>query len=137
LADTPYWTNRDVVRLRTAPRSVIVLGGGPVGLVLAQVLARFGADTSVVEAAPRLLPGGEPEASESITGVLEGEGIAVHAGDAADRVRYDGARFEVALGSGTTLTGEHLLVATGRVTDLAALGVGAVGLNESARTIRV
>lgn len=137
LADTPYWTNRDAVRARQVPESLAVLGGGPVGLEFAQVFARFGSRTTVVEMAPRLLASGEPEASESITEVLRNEPIAVHTGVAAQRVRHDGAEFTVELESGTTIAAECLLVATGRRTDLAALGVGAVGLDEQARVIEV
>lgn len=137
LADTPFWTNRDAVRARELPDSIAVLGGGPVGMEFAQVFARFGVETTVVEAAPRLLPGGEPEASDSITGVFTAEGITVHTGRSARSVRHRDGRFTVELDSGQTLSAQQLLVATGRRTDLAALGVGAVGLDETARTVDV
>src|SRR5699024_5021361 len=102
-----YWTNRDVVGLGSLPGSVIVLGGGPVGLELAQALSRFGVDTSVVEAAPRLLPGGEPEVSEAIAEVLDDEGISVRTGAAATRVRHGDDRFTVDLDSGGALSAER------------------------------
>ncbi|RNL80588.1 dihydrolipoyl dehydrogenase family protein [Halostreptopolyspora alba] len=137
LEGTPFWTNRDAVRTRAVPHSLIVLGGGPVGLELSQVFARFGADTALVEAGPRLLRHGEPAASERITAVFENEGISVHTGTSARRVRYLDGQFSVELSSGTTLSAECLLVATGRRSDLATLGVGAVGLDESARTVEV
>lgn len=137
LEGTPFWTNREAVRTRAVPRSLIVLGGGPVGLELSQVFARFGADTALVEAGPRLLRHSEPAASERITAVFENEGIAVHTGTSARRVRYLDGRFSVDLSDGTTRSAECLLVATGRRSDLAALGVGAVGIDDSARTIAV
>ncbi len=59
LADTPYWTNRDVLRIESVPGSLIVIGGGAIGAELAQALSRFGVRVTVLEVADRLLaPGG-------------------------------------------------------------------------------
>jgi pyruvate/2-oxoglutarate dehydrogenase complex dihydrolipoamide dehydrogenase (E3) component len=73
LAGVPYWTNRQAVEIGTLPRSLIVLGGGAVGLELAQVFARFGVHVSVIEAMPNLLPMEEPEAGVLLRKVLEAE----------------------------------------------------------------
>lgn len=135
LADTPYWTNRDAVSVQKAPGSLIVLGGGPVGLEFAQVFARFGTRVTVVEAQPHLLPAAEPEAAEVITDRLEAERLTILTGAAVERVSHDGA-FRVSAG-GTELEADQLLVATGRRTDLVGLGIGAVGLDERSRTIEV
>lgn len=86
---------------------------------------------------PRLLPGDEPEAGELLTEVFTAEGISVRTGVSAMRVSHGSGRFAVHLDDGGVLGGQRLLVATGRRTDLAALGVGAVGLDEQARTIAV
>ncbi|SFT71342.1 Pyruvate/2-oxoglutarate dehydrogenase complex, dihydrolipoamide dehydrogenase (E3) component [Actinopolyspora lacussalsi subsp. righensis] len=137
LRDTPFWTNREAVRAHSLPGSMVVLGAGPVGMEFAQVFARFGVDTTVVEAAPRVLPGGEPEASESITEVFTAEGITVHTGTSARHVGHHDGRFTVELDSGESPSAEQLLVATGRRTDLAALGVGSLGLDETANIIAV
>src|SRR5580700_9311924 len=75
LADTPYWTNREIVQAERVPESLIVLGGGAIGAELAQVFARFGAAVTMVEALPRLLSFEEPEASELIERVFANEGI--------------------------------------------------------------
>lgn len=136
LAGSPLWTNRDAVPVREVPESLLVLGGGPVGLEFAQVFARFGTSVAVLEAAPRLLPAMEPEASEVITEALLAEGVQVRTGGGVQHVKHDG-QFEVQLAGGDRLTAEHLLVATGRRTDLQALGVSAVGLDDQARTIPV
>jgi pyruvate/2-oxoglutarate dehydrogenase complex dihydrolipoamide dehydrogenase (E3) component len=136
LAGTPYWTNREAIETEQVPESLIVLGGGAVGAELAQVFARFGARVTVVEALPRLLPAEEPEASDLLAGVFTREGIAVRAGTRAERVSHDGKRFTLHLGAGT-ITAERLLAATGRRADLAALGAGAVGLDENAKAIEV
>lgn len=137
LPDTPYWTNRDAVQAREAPESVLVLGAGPVGLEFAQVFARFGSAVTVAEAGERILASGEPEASRSLEGVLRGEGIDVRTGTGLSRVSHDGSVFHAELDSGAQLRVQRLLVATGRRTDLAGLGVAAVGLDERARTIPV
>jgi pyruvate/2-oxoglutarate dehydrogenase complex dihydrolipoamide dehydrogenase (E3) component len=136
LAGTPYWTNREAIETAEVPGSLIVLGGGAVGAELGQVFARFGAGVTVVEAQPMLLPMEEPEAGRLLGKVFAAEGIAVHAGAGARSVSHDGSRFSVDV-AGQAITAERLLVATGRRSDLAALGIGAIGLDQSARTITV
>lgn len=135
LAGTPFWTNREVVSIEKLPESLVVLGGGPVGLEFAQVFARFGSEVTVIEAQPQLLPLSEPEAAEVITDRLLAEGLRVRVGSAVQRVSHDG-RFQIST-EGEQFEADHLLVATGRRTDLGALGVAAVGLDDTARTISV
>jgi pyruvate/2-oxoglutarate dehydrogenase complex dihydrolipoamide dehydrogenase (E3) component len=134
LAGTPYWTNRDAVQAEELPESLVVLGGGAIGAELAQVFARFGAAVTVVEALPRLLSFEEPEASELIERIFTAERITVCTSAPAERVGHNGARFTVHLGDGA-VTAERLLVATGRRTDLAGLGVAAVGLDPAAKVV--
>ncbi|WP_031469553.1 dihydrolipoyl dehydrogenase family protein [Sciscionella sediminilitoris] len=134
LADTPFWTNREIVKVEQAPESMVVLGSGAIGIELAQAFARFGTAVDIVEMADRVLPIEEPEASEVLAGVLAAEGIGVHTGQAAERVAHDGKRFTVSLGS-RELTAEALLVAAGRTVDLAGLGVGALGLDTGGRAL--
>src|ERR1700720_3632881 len=128
LAGTPYWTNREIVRAERGPESLIVLGGGAIGADPAQVFARFGAAVTVVEALPRLLSFEEPEASELIERIFSAEGIKVCTNAPAEQVSHTSTHFTVHLGR-SALTAERLLVSTGRRVDLAALGVGAVGLD--------
>lgn len=137
LAVSPFWTNREAVTQSEVPSSLLVLGGGPVGLEFAQIFARFGTDVTLLEARPRLLPVAEPEASEAIAAVLRAEGVRVHTGSVAHRVDHGDRGFTVTLDSGDALSAQRLLVATGRRTDLARVGVAAVGLDEHARTITV
>jgi pyruvate/2-oxoglutarate dehydrogenase complex dihydrolipoamide dehydrogenase (E3) component len=134
LAGTPYWTNREIVQAEQVPESMIVLGGGNIGAELAQVFARFGTAVTVVEALPRLISFEEPEASVLIERVFAAEGIRVCTDAPAERVSHNGTQFSVHLGM-STLMAERLLVATGRRVDLAALGVAAVGLDDTARSI--
>lgn len=136
LADTPYWTNRDAVRLRELPSSLVVLGGGAIGCELAQAFSRFGVEVTVVEAGERILGPEEPEASAVVASALEAEGIAVRAGVGVSSVSHDGA-FAVGLADGTTLAAQALLVAAGRRTNLGDVGLDTVGGDPSARAIDV
>jgi len=137
LADTPYWTNRGAIAATELPGSIIVLGGGAIGLELAQVFGRFGVSVQVVEAQERLLPLEEPEVGDLLAEVLAAEGIDVHVGVSAAGVAHDGARFSLVLSDGPRLAADRLLVATGRRVDLGAVGLGALGLDETARSAPV
>lgn len=132
LAEVPYWTNREAIAVEQAPESLIVLGGGAVGLELAQAFARFGSTVTVVEAMDRLLPAEEPEASEQITQVLRHESITVHVGARVTAIRHDGTGFTLDLGS-RQVSGQRLLVATGRRSKLDDLGLDTVGLDPGTR----
>jgi pyruvate/2-oxoglutarate dehydrogenase complex dihydrolipoamide dehydrogenase (E3) component len=136
LAGTPFWTNREAIEATEVPGSLITLGGGAIGAELSQVFARFGAEVTVIEAQPRLLPLDEPESGELLAKVFRAEGIAVHTGAGARKVSHDGGQFTVDIGE-RSVSAERLLVATGRRTNLATLGIGAIGLNSRARTIEV
>ena len=134
LADTPCWTNREAVQATAAPTSLIVLGGGPIGLELGQIFARFGTRVEILQSADRLLARSEPEASRLIEEVFAAEGIAVHTGTRAETVSHDGRRFTVRAGD-SQFTADRLLVATGRRPDLAAIGLAALGLDPDAKSV--
>ncbi|MFW5941794.1 MAG: dihydrolipoyl dehydrogenase family protein [Chloroflexota bacterium] len=132
-----YWTTHDVIEAETLPESLVVLGGGAVGCELGQVLARFGVQVTMVEAADRLLPGEEPEASAVVEEAFGAEGIAVHTGAAAQEVSSRDGSMVITLAGGAEVAGECLLVATGRAVDLGDLGLEAVGLDGAARFLTV
>lgn len=116
---------------------MIVLGGGAIGVELAQVFARFRCAVTVVEGQERLLSQEEPEAGELAEEVLRADGVAVLTSVRARQVGHDGTGFIVHLeGEEEPLRAERLLVATGRRADLAELGVDAAGLDPSARAVR-
>jgi pyruvate/2-oxoglutarate dehydrogenase complex dihydrolipoamide dehydrogenase (E3) component len=137
LAGTPYWTNREAIETERVPGSLVVLGGGAVGAELAQVFARFGSRVAVIEKTGRLLPTEEPEAGGLLAEVFGREGIGVHTGQHVTGVRHNGSGFTVTTDAGRKLSGDALLVATGRKTDLAAVGTGAAGIDESLHAIPV
>jgi pyruvate/2-oxoglutarate dehydrogenase complex dihydrolipoamide dehydrogenase (E3) component len=134
LADTPYWTNRDAVRLTELPSSLVVLGGGAIGCELAQVMAQFGVRVTVVEMADRLVALEEPEASAALEKAFAREGIQVLTGVGVSSVAYADGRFTLDLGD-QQVTAEKLLVAAGRRSNLHGLGLEHVGLDPEARVL--
>jgi pyruvate/2-oxoglutarate dehydrogenase complex dihydrolipoamide dehydrogenase (E3) component len=137
LAGTPYWTNREAVPAGQVPESLVVLGGGPVGCEFAQIFARFGSHVTVVQRAASLVPRDEPEAAQVLAGVFQQEGIDVRTRVNVSRITHAEGTFAVELDDGSTLSARQVLAAAGRITDLKALGVAAIGLDEEARTIPV
>jgi pyruvate/2-oxoglutarate dehydrogenase complex dihydrolipoamide dehydrogenase (E3) component len=133
LAGTPYWTNRDAVEAESLPSTLLVLGGGAIGLELSQVMARFGASVTVIEGSDRLIAMEEPESSEQAAAALARDGVKAITGVRAQQVAYASGGFSVTLSDGSTLSGEKLLVATGRAARLGDLGLDTIGLDPSAR----
>ncbi len=137
LTGVPYWTNRQAIEVERLPRSLIVVGGGAIGLELAQVFARFGVAVTVVEALARLLAMEEPEASEVVSAVFQREGLTVHAGAAIESVERQGSQVVLTLKGGQRLAADQLLVATGRQSNLKAIGVDSLGIDTSQRFVPV
>jgi dihydrolipoamide dehydrogenase len=130
LTEARPWTNRDATAAKQVPPRLIVLGGGAIGLELAQAFRRLGSqEVTVVEAAPRLLVREEPFAAEEIRAALEAEGIAVHADIAVATVGRDGdGPVTATLTDGTAITADEILVAAGRRPATDHLGLDRVGL---------
>jgi pyruvate/2-oxoglutarate dehydrogenase complex dihydrolipoamide dehydrogenase (E3) component len=137
LAATPFWDNRGAIAATEVPASLAVIGGGAIGVELGQMFARFGAHVSVVETMDRIVALEEPESSALLTATFAAEGIDVLTGAHLTGVSHDGSGFTVSIDGRDDLVAERLLVATGRRPDLAALGVAAIGLDETARSIPV
>jgi pyruvate/2-oxoglutarate dehydrogenase complex dihydrolipoamide dehydrogenase (E3) component len=143
LADLPrgvddlVWTNREIVKARTAPASMVVIGGGAIGCELAQGFARFGTRVTVIEAAPHLLMPEEPDAGKVVAEVFEREGISVREGVGVQSIARGGDGVVVTLADGSTATGEKVLVAAGRRPNLSDIGLETVGLDPRARSLEV
>ncbi|GAA2834966.1 dihydrolipoyl dehydrogenase family protein [Crossiella cryophila] len=135
LAGTPFWTNREAVRTEYVPDTLVVLGGGAIGLEFAQLFARFGAEVHIIEPQDHLAALEEPEAAALLAEIFADEGITVHTGAGAKSVSHQTNEFTLTLTNGTPVTGTHLLVATGRKTDFEALGIGNLGLDPTTRTL--
>lgn len=137
LADTPFWTNRDAVETEEVPASLVVLGGGAVGVELAQVFRRFGAEVTVLESGPYLMGPEGAEVGHLLAEVFGDEGIDVRTGVTVESVNHDRDRFTISVGGGPPVFAERLLVATGRHPDLAQLNVASIGIDDSARELPV
>ncbi len=131
---TPYWTNREIVRLTELPSSLVVIGGGPIGCELAQVFATFGVEVTLVEAAERLIAVEEPEASAVLEKAFTGSGIEVITGATISLVTHAEDRFTLTLAD-REVSAERLLVAAGRRNNLAGIGLEHVGLDPEARVL--
>jgi pyruvate/2-oxoglutarate dehydrogenase complex dihydrolipoamide dehydrogenase (E3) component len=132
LPDARPWTNRDIVKVRDVPESMIVVGGGAIGLELAQAFSRFGAKITVIEALDRILGPEEPESSELLTAVLRDEGIDVRTGVGISQVTR-GQHVTATLADGSSVTADEILVAAGRSPIVRRIGLHTVGLDETAR----
>ena len=131
------WTNEQATLARELPRSLLVLGGGPTGAELAQVYARFGVPTIIVQSGPRLAPTDHPRNSEVILAALVRDGVDVRLNVRATAAHVgggtDGAH-RIDLSDGTHADGHEVLLAVGRVTDLSDMGLEAYGIDASGRT---
>ena len=137
LSDIPTWTNRDATLTRVLPTSLLVLGGGPTGCELAQVYARFGVPTTIVQSGPRLAPTDHPRNSEVIRAALERDGVNVRTGVRALRARAgvgsNGANV-IELDDGSTAEGHAVLLAVGRAFPIEELGLEHYGIDPKARS---
>lgn len=134
LEETPYWTNREAMKATTVPESLVVLGGGPNGVELGQVFARFGAGVTLLEGDDRLLPGEEPEAGAVVAKVLDREGVSVRTDVEATRIEHTDGVFRVRT-SDASFEASELLVATGRRANLGDIGLETVGLEPNSRSV--
>jgi pyruvate/2-oxoglutarate dehydrogenase complex dihydrolipoamide dehydrogenase (E3) component len=129
-----YWTNQDATRAHEVPERLAVLGGGPVGVELAQFFSRLGSRVTVLEKAPRLLGRVHAEAGELLGRLFAEEGIDVRTGVAAGSVE-PGIRLR--LSDGATLEVDRLLVATGRRPNSGDLGLEQLGVSIGPRGIEI
>src|SRR5262249_27813714 len=123
--------------MKSVPKRMLVLGGGPVGVEMAQVVRRFGGEVAIVEGAEHLL-GREPAPlGEALGEALFREEIERHLGGKATAARRDGDDFTLELDNGTTLRGDRLLVATGRRPRVAGIGLETVGIEPDGHGVPV
>jgi pyruvate/2-oxoglutarate dehydrogenase complex dihydrolipoamide dehydrogenase (E3) component len=137
LDTVPYLTNADVMDLAVVPNHLVILGGSYIGLEFAQIFRRFGAEVTVLETAPEFPGREDADIAAHIHEILTGEGIRIEVGitdlSLGPAERGITARFRTAAGRDGTLTGSHLLVATGRRPNTDDLGLDAAGLTADPR----
>jgi pyruvate/2-oxoglutarate dehydrogenase complex dihydrolipoamide dehydrogenase (E3) component len=131
------WTNREVTGLNEVPRRLLVLGGGPVGVEMAQALARMGSEVAVVEGMDHLLPREPKPLGDAVGEALSAEGIELHFGRHASAVRREHGEFVLEFADREPLRGDRLLVATGRRPRIQGIGLENVGIEPSRAGIPV
>jgi pyruvate/2-oxoglutarate dehydrogenase complex dihydrolipoamide dehydrogenase (E3) component len=136
LDGVPYLTNESVFANRELPEHLIVIGGGPIGIEMAQAHRRLGAQVTVLDVGP-LLPREDPELAASLAERLAGEGIATRPRVEIAAVERDGEAILVHLASGERIAGSHLLVAAGRRPNIEALDLSAAGIAATAKGVTV
>jgi pyruvate/2-oxoglutarate dehydrogenase complex dihydrolipoamide dehydrogenase (E3) component len=120
------WTNREATAMKSVPRRLLILGGGPVGAEIAQVVRRLGGEVALVEAASHVLAREPVPLGEALGAELRRDGIELALGVQAVSARRDGDDYVLVLGDGRELRGDRLLIATGRRPRLPD-GLAAVG----------
>jgi dihydrolipoamide dehydrogenase len=134
------WTNREATSTRELPASLVILGGGPTGVELAQVFARYGVPTALVASQPRINPKGHPRNSAALEATLRADGVEIRTGVRAVRVRARAATsgaHVIDLSDGTSVGGHEVLLAVGRTVPLAGLGLETLGIDVSRGTLAV
>ncbi len=136
LDEVPYLTNESVFANRQLPEHLIVIGGGPIGIEMAQAHSRLGARVTVLDVGP-LLPRDDPELSAILAERLSNEGIVCRPGIEIAGIERTEKRVAVRLASGEQITGSHLLIAAGRRPTVEALDLTTAGIASTAKGITV
>jgi len=131
------WTNREATGMKSLPRRLLVLGGGPVGVEMAQAARRLGAGVALAEAAPRLLAREPAPLGDALGEVLRRDGVELALGTQVTGARRDGDDYVLTLADDRELRGDRLLVATGRRPRVDGLGLETVGVEATPRGVTV
>ena len=131
------WTNREATALTEVPSRLLVLGGGPVGVEMAQALHRMGASVALVEGMDHVLPREPKQLGDALGSALAADGIELHFGEHASAIRFEHGEYALDFDQGDTLRGDRLLVATGRRPRMDGLGLETVGVEPTRQGIPV
>ena len=131
------WTNREVTGLKAVPHRLLVLGAGPVGVEMAQAVRRLGGEVVLVEGAEHVIPREPWPLGEALADALRRDGVELGLSVHATAARREGEHYALELDDGRTLSGDRLLVATGRRPRVDGLGLETVGIEASGRGIPV
>ena len=128
LADSEPWDSRKIVSAQDVPERLIILGGGVIGVEMAQAWRSLGSEVTIVELQDRLLPIEEPAAGEFVAKAFEARGIEVRTGQGVTKVSRDGGTVTATLADGSTVEGTEIVVAVGRAANTRDIGLDSVGL---------
>jgi pyruvate/2-oxoglutarate dehydrogenase complex dihydrolipoamide dehydrogenase (E3) component len=131
------WTNREVTGMKAVPRRLLVLGGGPVGVEMAQAVRRLGGEVALVGSGQHVLPREPSPLGEALGDVLRLDGVELALGASATAARRNGSDYVLELADGRELRGDRLLVATGRRPRVHDLGLETVGVQGDVHAIPV
>jgi pyruvate/2-oxoglutarate dehydrogenase complex dihydrolipoamide dehydrogenase (E3) component len=131
------WTNREVTGMKAVPRRLLVLGGGPVGVEMAQAVRRLGGEVALVEGGEHVLAREAAPLGEALGEVLDRDGVELVLGERASRVRREGEDYVLEFEGRDELRGDRLLVATGRRPRVDGIGLETVGIEADGRGIPV
>jgi pyruvate/2-oxoglutarate dehydrogenase complex dihydrolipoamide dehydrogenase (E3) component len=131
------WTNREATGMKAVPRRLLILGGGPVGVEMAQIVRRLGGETVLIEGSDHLLAREPAPLGEALGEVLRRDGVELALGMHASAAGRDGDDYVLTFDDGPELRGDRLLVATGRRPRVAGIGLETVGIEPDPRGIRV
>ena len=141
LDKTHYITNREIFSLDHLPKSLIILGAGPIGIEMSQAFTRLGTQVTLVDMADQILPKEDKDMADTVKSVLEAEGVTFHLGTKIVGTKDSGSEREVFLedanGKAFSITGETLLVALGRIANVDGLGLEEIGVEFYRRAIKV
>ena len=132
LADAHPWTNREATSTRELPGSVVILGGGPMGVELGEFFALFGVATTLVHVHARLIDKDHRRVSEAAARIMRHDGVDLRLGARTLRVRAgagEGGAHKVELSDGESVQGERIVLALGRTFGLESLGLDRIGLD--------
>jgi dihydrolipoamide dehydrogenase len=131
------WTNREATGMKAVPRRLLVLGGGPVGVEMAQAVRRLGGEVVLIEGSAHVLPREPRPMGDALGEVLRRDGIELVLGVHATAARRDGEHYTLELDDGRKVSGDRLLVATGRRPRVDGLGLDSVGVEANSRGLAV
>jgi pyruvate/2-oxoglutarate dehydrogenase complex dihydrolipoamide dehydrogenase (E3) component len=131
------WTNRGATEIKEVPRRLLVLGGGPVGVEMAQAISRFGSSVALVEGADHVLPREPQRLGEALGEALSADGIELCFGQHASAVSLEDGEYVLEFPERDELRGDRLLVATGRRPRVEGIGLESVGIEPGKRGIEV
>jgi pyruvate/2-oxoglutarate dehydrogenase complex dihydrolipoamide dehydrogenase (E3) component len=135
LDGVPFHTNETIFDLRDRPEHLLIIGGGPIGMEMAQAHVRLGCKVTVIEGA-KALGKDDPELAAIVLDRLRGEGVEIAEDALVERVSQEGAAITVHAKDGRSFTGSHLLVAVGRKANIARLDLDKAGVAHD-RTVKV